>query len=124
MRDTGIFILRAGLGSMMLTHGYSKFMKLFSGGEISFYNFLGLGETLTLILAVFSEFICAILIIIGYKTKFASIPLVITMAIAAFMVHADDPFSKKEMALVYLVGFLAIGFFGGGRYSIDGMKRS
>ena len=122
MKDTGLLILRLGFGGMMLPHGYSKLLKLFSGGEIHFYNFLGIGETFSLILAVIAEFLCAIMIIIGVNTRLAAIPLAVSMAAAAFMVHAGDPWAKKEMAIIYLIGYLAIAFLGSGKYSLDGLK--
>ena len=60
---------------------------------------------------------------IGLKTRLASVPLIVTMIVAAFIVHAGDPFAKKELALVYLVGFLAIFFTGPGEYSVDARLR-
>lgn len=103
----------------MLSHGIPKMMKLFAGGEIQFADPIGLGATASLILTVFAEVICAALIVVGFKTKWATIPLIITMMVAAFIVHADDPFGKKEFALLYAVGYFAIALLGAGRYSID-----
>ncbi|MFT4536355.1 MAG: putative oxidoreductase [Saprospiraceae bacterium] len=112
-------ILRIGFGGFMLTHGIPKLMKLVEGGEIQFADPIGLGVTFSLILTVFAEVICAGLILIGFKTKWATFPLIITMLVAAFVVHADDPFGKKEFALLYAVGFVAISLLGAGKYSID-----
>ena len=94
-------------------------MKLFAGGEIQFADPIGLGATASLVLTVFAEVICAAAILVGFKTKWASIPLIFTMLVAAFVVHADDPFGKKEFALLYAVGYLAISLLGAGKYSID-----
>ncbi len=93
--------------------------KLLAGGEIHFANPLGLGATLTLILAVFSEVVCSILIGIGLGTRLASIPLMFTMFVAAFITHGADPFGKKEMALLYLLFYLALLVIGSRKYSID-----
>ncbi len=41
------------------------------------------------------------------------------MAVAAFVVHGADPFERKEMALLYLIGFTAIALLGAGKYSVD-----
>jgi len=41
------------------------------------------------------------------------------MSVAAFMVHAADPFSQKELALLYLLAFLMVVFVGPGKYSLD-----
>ena len=114
-----LLVLRVCTAGFMLTHGYPKFLQLMAGGEISFYDFLGMGPTLSLILIVFAEFVCAILIILGLGTRLAAIPLAFTMAVAAFVVHADDPFGKKEFALLYLLLFITIIVFGPGKYSAD-----
>lgn len=117
--DLGKLILRIGFGGFMLTHGIPKMMKLFAGGEIQFADPIGLGPTASLVLTVFAEVVCAAMILIGFKTKWATYPLIITMIVAAFVVHASDPFGKKEFALLYAVGYLAIGLLGAGKYSVD-----
>ena len=117
--DFAKLILRLGFGGFMLTHGIPKLMKLFAGGEIQFPDPLHLGSTTSLVLTVFAEVICAALILVGFKTKWAAIPLVITMLVAAFVIHGSDPWGKKEFALIYAVGFIAIGMLGAGKYSLD-----
>ncbi|GAA0891146.1 DoxX family protein [Fulvivirga kasyanovii] len=114
-----LLILRVSAASFMLTHGYPKLMTLIEGGEIAFYDFLGLGMTASLALAVLAEFVCSILLILGLGTRLAALPLIITMLVAAFAVHADDPFGKKEFALLYLLIFATILVFGAGKYSVD-----
>ena len=103
---------------MMLTHGYGKFMSLISG-KTSFADPFGIGELPSLLFAVFAEFVCSILLIVGYKTKLASIPPAIVMLVAVFMIHWNDPWRKIEFPLLYLVGYLAIYFIGPGKYSLD-----
>jgi putative oxidoreductase len=49
----------------------------------------------------------------------ATIPLIITMSVAAFVAHGADPFGKKELALLYLVIYLFLLFAGSGKFSID-----
>ncbi len=112
-------LLRLGFGGFMLVHGIPKLMKLFAGGTIRFPDPLHVGALTSLILTVFAEVICAALIVIGYKTKWAAVPLVIAMLVAAFIVHRVDPWGKKEFALLYALGFLCIGMFGAGKYSLD-----
>lgn len=101
----------------MLTHGYGKLLKLINGE--GFGNPIGIGATPSLFLTVIGEFVCPILIIIGFKTRWAAIPTAITMAVAAFVVHGADPFKKKELALIYLLIFVVIALLGPGKYSID-----
>ena len=73
----------------------------------------------TLVLAVLGEFIAPILLMVGYKTKLASILPALTMLVAAFIVHADDPWGKQEFPLLYFFGFAAIYLLGSGKYSLD-----
>src|SRR5690606_1891016 len=116
--NLGLLLLRVGFGGMMLTHGFPKLMKMLSG-DFSFGDPIGIGETTTLILAVLAEVVFPILVIIGFKTRFSAIPVIITMAVAAFVVHAADPFGTKEMSLLYLFAFGAIALLGAGKYSVD-----
>lgn len=116
--NLGLLLLRLGFGGMMLTHGIPKMMKMLSG-DFSFGDPIGIGEPASLVLAVLGEVVFPILVIIGFKTRLSAIPVIITMAVAAFIVHAADPFGTKEMALLYLIGFIAIAVLGAGKYSVD-----
>jgi putative oxidoreductase len=114
----GLLLLRLGFGGMMLTHGIPKLMNLVQG-NMEFGDPLGIGSTLSLILVVIGEAICPLLIIIGYRTRLATIPTIITMAVAAFVVHAGDPFGTKEKALMFLCAFIVIALTGAGKYSAE-----
>ncbi len=37
------------------------------------------------------------------------------------IIHGDDPFKKKEFALLYLMPYLLFLLSGAGRYSVDAM---
>jgi len=114
-----LLLLRISVGIFMLTHGWGKLLKLFGDDPIKFSDPIGVGATASLALAVFAEFFCSILLIFGMATRFAAIPLLITMLVAALIVHADDGFKKQEMALLYSVMYLAILIAGAGKISID-----
>lgn len=117
--DIGLLIFRICIAGLMLTHGTPKLIKAFSGGEISFADPLGLGEVVTFTFAVFAEFICSVLIILGLGTRIAAIPLILTMAVVVFVVHLSDGFGRQELPLLYLMGFVLLFFTGGGKYSLD-----
>ena len=118
MKDIALLILRLSLAGNMLPHGIGKLNKILSG-NFGFANPIGIGEAPSLFLTTFAEFACSILLLIGWKTRLASIPLSFTMAVAAFIHHFDDPWSKKELPIIYLAGFIAISLMGAGKYSID-----
>jgi putative oxidoreductase len=42
------------------------------------------------------------------------------MVVAAFVIHADDPWGKKEFALLFAAGFLTLVLTGPGKFSLDG----
>ncbi|NJY62466.1 DoxX family protein [Salinimicrobium sp. CDJ15-81-2] len=117
--DLGLLILRLGAGGLMLTHGTPKLITLFGGEEIVFADPMGIGMGVTLALTVFAEFICSILIILGLGTRIAAVPLMITMFTAAFVIHAADPFQRKEMAIIYLLTFTVLLITGAGKHSLD-----
>ncbi len=118
IKDVGLALLRITPSAMLLTHGIPKFQKLLQG-NLAFADPLGLGQAPSLLLAIIGEFICPILLIIGYKTRWAAIPSVLTMLTIIFIVHQNDAFGKKELALLYLIFFVAIMFLGPGKYSFD-----
>ena len=122
LTDLGLLILRIGFAGMMLTHGIPKINLLFES-PIKFADPIGVGVTISLILALIGEVVAPIFILVGFKTKLATIPAIITMFVAAFVVHAQDPIGIKEKALLYLVGFLAVLLMGAGKYAIDGTKK-
>lgn len=118
----GLPIFRIAVSLMMMSHGWAKLMKLMNGGEIKFFNFMGLGPEISLGLAVIGELIAPLLILIGFKTRYAAFPAMFTMAIAAFVVHGGDPLDEKELALFYFFSFLLIFLTGPGAYSLDNKK--
>ena len=119
--DLALVILRIGVGVLMLTHGLPKLQMLFLGGEIQFPGVLGLSPAVSLALAVLTEVVGSILIIIGLGTRWVAIPLIITMLIAVFVFHINDPFANKELGLLYLVLYLPLLILGSGKYSVDQM---
>ena len=118
-RDVGLLILRVALGLFMFYgHGMGKVGRLFGDDPISFADPFGLGPTASLALAAFAEALCSLLVVLGWWTRWALIPLIITMTVACTR-HWGDGFGQMEKALLYLFGFMALFFAGPGRYSLD-----
>ena len=117
--DMGLLILRLVPGFLMAYgHGWGK---LTSFGEKSgdFYNFLGLGSEFSFALVVFAEFFCSVLLMLGLLTRFAAIPLIITMIVIIFDIKAGKPMNEFETPLLYLVIFITLLITGAGKYSLD-----
>lgn len=117
--DIGLLVLRIGIASLMLFgHGFEKLVN-FSEKAVSFPDPLGFGSSVSLALTIFAEFFCSIAILFGFFTRYATIPLIITMLVAILVIHGDNPWDKKEIAFLYLVPYLTLLFSGSGRYSVD-----
>ncbi len=84
--DLGLLILRVAAGAMIITHGWPKLASYASRAD-SFRDPIGMDSALSLQLAIFAEVICAVFIILGAFTRLAAIPLMITKAVIAFIVH-------------------------------------
>lgn len=117
--SAGLLLLRLVSGAFMFAHGDGKLVRLFGDAPIKFSDPFGIGAEASLALTVFAEVICSILVILGMATRFAVIPVIITMFVAAFIAHAGDPFGSKELPLLYAAVFIVIGLTGAGRYSAD-----
>jgi len=113
-----LLFFRVVLSASLLTHGYGKFLKLING-DFEFADPFGFGAFPSLFFAVLGEFIAPIFIIFGFKTRWASLVSIITMAVITFVVHADDPFKGKEKALLFGIGFILLFLQGPGKFSLD-----
>jgi putative oxidoreductase len=121
LRAIGVLMLRIGAAALMMSHGWGKLQMLLNGQWDKFADPIGFGKMFSLVGAVGAEFFCALLVGMGLLTRAAAAPVVFTMLIAAFVVHAPDPFQRKEMAIIYALIFLVIMFTGGGRFSLDSL---
>lgn len=117
--DLALLIIRVAIAGMMLVHGWPKLAMLLEGGPMQFANVLGMGVKASLALTVFAEVLCSFLILIGLGTRIAAIPLIATMAVAVFYIHANDPFIKQELGLHYLLVYALLLLTGSGKYSAD-----
>lgn len=117
--EIGLFLLRifVGLG-MAMAHGMGKLPP--KEGFVGFLESIGLpAPGLMAWLAALAEFVGGLLLAAGLLTRFASLAIIVTMAVAAFGAHGGDGFSEQEMALLYLFATLPFFFGGGGRLSLD-----
>ena len=117
-KDISLLIIRILVGTLMINHGYPKFLKVMQG-NLEFADPIGMGPEISLILAAFAEFICSILIILGLTTRFALIPLIVTMGVAFFVVLGGEPFGAKELPFVYMIIYIALLISGPGKFSFD-----
>jgi putative oxidoreductase len=134
----GLLILRLGIGGYMLTHGWGKLQMLLAGNFEQMGDPIGLGPVASLVLVTFAELVCALLVTIGLATRPAAAVIAFSMAVAAFVAHAADPWTmqrafeiffagesefpvSKQPALMYLIVFLSLVFTGAGEWSLDAL---
>lgn len=121
-KDTGLLIMRFILGFLLLYgHGFGKLSTVFSGQEIQFMDPIGIGATFSFYLAALAEGICALLLILGLFSRYASIILTVNFVVILIFhgIIMGDAFNVLEVRFLYFFGFLATIFSGPGRFSLD-----
>ena len=115
--NIGLLIFRLFIGlTMAFAHGLGKIPP--SEGFMGYVASLGMPGILAWGAAL-SEFLGGIFVALGLGTRLSSLSIAFTMFIAAFMAHAQDPWSKKEFALLYMFSAIMLAFVGPGRFSVD-----
>lgn len=121
--EAGTLALRVFAGvSLALTHGFPMLPP--SEGFIGNVGNLGFPmPTAFAWAAKLSEFVGGVLLALGLLTRPAAFLIVCTMATAAFIHHAPDPFARKEMALLYFAIAVMFLLKGAGVWSMDRLIR-
>ena len=121
--DIGLLLLRVFTGlALALAHGRGKFPPSQRFVE-------GVGKMGFPVPEVFawaaagSELIGGVLLAIGLLTRPSAALIAMTVGTAAFLRHANDPFSGKEKALLFLAVAILFVLAGAGRYSVDAWMR-
>ncbi|WP_417454888.1 DoxX family protein [Kiloniella sp.] len=121
----GLFLLRLGLGGMMILHGIHK---LGNPGSIQFIGgklaSLGLPEFMAYGVFV-GEVIAPLMIIGGFYSRLGSFLVAVNMIFALVLVHSHQLMLlnnqggwQLELQGFFLISALALLFSGSGRYAI------
>lgn len=144
--DLALLLLRLSSLGLLLAHGWGKLARM-AGGDYGFVAGVGrLGfpyPTVFAWAAVVAETLLPVLIILGLFTRVAAAVCAFNMFVAAFLRHQahrhalilvglrEYPeetvkgWGNPELALMYLVVFLALALAGGGRFALERLlKRS
>ena len=129
--DCGLLLLRVGVAGLMLAlHGWARFFRasdyLVFGTAWPFVDLVsGLGFPLPgafAVMSALSESVGAVLVAIGWLTRWAALALVIDMSVALFNeASKGDPI---ELPALYLVGALTLMITGPGRFAFDAWQRA
>lgn len=123
-KDFGFLLLRIGIGTMFILHGWPKL----AGGPERWET---LGQTMELVgitfapafwgfMAGFAEALGGLLLLLGFLWRPACLLLLFTMIIAATRhIAAGDPFTDYSHPLEAAILFFSLFFIGPGRYSLD-----
>ncbi len=123
-RDTGLLILRAGLGICFIMHGYPKLaggeqMWTMVGGAMSSMH-IDFGHTIWGLLAAVAETLGGLLLILGFLFRPACIFLTITMIVASVAhLTKGEGFNGASHAIELAVVTFSLLFIGPGKYSAD-----
>ncbi len=118
LADHGIFLLRISVSLLMLTHGIPKVLNYQTLVQ-TFPDPLNVGVEVSANLMIFAEVGCSVLLLIGLLGRFASVTLFIAMMVAAFIQHFADPWSSRELPLLYAAVYACLTLTGPGSSSID-----
>ena len=115
----GLLVLRVGVSGLLLFgHGLSKVTRLAELSKV-FPDPLHVGSAMSLGMTVFAEVLCTLFVALGLFTRFAVMPLIVMFLVLVFIHHASDPWKQKELAMVFLVPFVALFFTGPGKFALD-----
>ena len=117
--NLGMFLLRVGFGGFLFfNHGLPKLMN-FAEKQNSFSDPLHVGNTISLVLTIFAEAFCSLLLVAGLLTRFSAFVLVILFLVIIFITQKGRPIKDSELPALFLLAALTILFCGPGKWSLD-----
>ncbi|MEM7110574.1 MAG: DoxX family protein [Bacteroidota bacterium] len=104
--------------SLLNTHGIKKIMN-YKEEVLHIPDPFGLGGELSTLFAIFANIVCPVFVIFGLFTRLAIIPILAITLSGLLLVHYADPWSVKDVPLMYSLAFLLLFYLGSGKHSID-----
>ena len=90
-----ILVLRLFFGGLLMWHGISKIAN-FDSLSTAFFDPLGIGSRMSLLLAIFAEVICAAGVMAGAFYRLALLPIIFSMCVILFAVHRGGGRSEER----------------------------
>jgi putative oxidoreductase len=112
---------------LVLAYGFftpAKYKVTDFSGTASWFDSLGIPmPVISAYAAGITEMAGVILLTLGFKTRYISLPMIFTMLVAIFTVHIDNGFSAAkngyEIAFYYIIMLFTLMVIGSGRISLD-----
>jgi len=121
--DKGLLLLRLGLGTVFIMHGWQKLFVIGHTGLTGFFAGAGIPfPALSAAIATAVELVGGVALIAGLGTRIAGVLLAFTMLVAVTTVHLANGFflpNGYEFALTLLLANSALALTGAGRLSLD-----
>ena len=119
--DFALAFLRIFSGLMMLPYGWGKIERYETLKTSFFGDPIGIGHETSLIICIFQQIFCSIMLILGIQSRFAAFMLFTNMAVA-LKFHFFDPFcAVKALPTVFLGMYAFLVVSGGGRFTLDNL---
>lgn len=123
-KDVGVLLLRLFIGARLI---YGVVDNVFSWEHmIRFRDFLQAFHfpmpLVSAIVSVYAQLIAGLIILFGWKIRYAAILMIINFLIAILVVHRNDSIEQMTPALAILFSNLLFLFQGAGKYSPDYRK--
>ena len=118
-QDFGLLFLRiSGALFLLGVHGLPKLLN-FSAELQRIEDPFHLGAHLTLILAIFAEVLCPLLIVVGVLVRLACLPILFVLLVALLVVHPQWSMAEGQFGWLLLILFTSIFIAGPGRLALN-----
>ncbi|MDD1508754.1 DoxX family protein [Pseudomonas sp. CNPSo 3701] len=116
--DWALLFMRISASLLLLAvHGLPKLLDLQAElGRIE--DPLGLGQAITLSLALFAEVACPLLIALGLFTRLACLPILAVLAVSLALVHPEWSLADGQFAWLLTIIFVTLLIGGAGRFAL------
>ena len=125
-------LVRIMVGGVFLSEGIQKFL---FPGEVGVGRFIRIGLPAPELLAPFvgmTEMVCGVMVLAGFYTRLAAIPLICTMLVALAATKIPVLLEKGFWSMAHeartdwsmLIGSVVLLIIGAGRWSLDGARET
>ncbi|MEM1118921.1 MAG: DoxX family protein [Bacteroidota bacterium] len=117
--DIALIILRLGVAfTLFRVHGLKKLLH-FQETVTNIPDPFGLGGEVSAVVAILANVVFAVFLAFGLATRLSAAFILGVTLTGLFLVHFSDPWSVKDIPMMYSLVMIALIILGGGRYAVD-----